>query len=106
MVDARFSNGQVQPLYFLIDHDKAGWFKGMVQILVEHGYANVLKLPTECKDFKCFGNQSNYCCWHVMYSQSDFVKVESLLEVTCCGCGFDVIFLLKFHCEPNFIRQC
>ncbi|KAG2097742.1 uncharacterized protein F5147DRAFT_583352 [Suillus discolor] len=41
-----------------------------------------------------------------MYIQPDFVNVESHLETLCRTRGFDVIFLLKFHCELNFIEQC
>ncbi|KAG2348635.1 hypothetical protein BDR05DRAFT_973668 [Suillus weaverae] len=65
-------NGDLQPLYFAQGHAKAGWFKEMAQILVEHGY--------------------------LMYTQPDFAKVESNLEA--------MFFLLKFHCELNFIEQC
>ncbi|KAF9230806.1 hypothetical protein BU15DRAFT_6835, partial [Melanogaster broomeanus] len=53
MADARHPNGQLQPLYFPTGHEKAGWFKGMAQILLERGYLNALKLLAECKDFKC-----------------------------------------------------
>jgi hypothetical protein len=35
MTPAQFANGQPQPLYFLEGHERAGWFKGMVQILLE-----------------------------------------------------------------------
>ncbi|OAX30494.1 hypothetical protein K503DRAFT_807191 [Rhizopogon vinicolor AM-OR11-026] len=40
-----------QPLYFPDGHEKAGYFKGMAQILVERGYANAPRLPAECRDF-------------------------------------------------------
>jgi hypothetical protein len=36
----------------------------------------------------------------------DFMEVESLLETNCKGHSFEVLFLLKFHCELNFIEQC
>ncbi|KIK97179.1 hypothetical protein PAXRUDRAFT_136819, partial [Paxillus rubicundulus Ve08.2h10] len=105
MADAR--NGELQPLYFLTGHNKAGWFKGMAQILLECGYLNAPKLLAKCKDSKCpSGDCSDCCCRRLMYSQPDFVNIESLLEVTCHACGFNVIFLRKFHCELNFIEQC
>jgi transposase len=34
------------------------------------------------------------------------VGVESLLEAHCHAGGFEVMFLPKFHCELNFIKQC
>ncbi|KAG1789416.1 uncharacterized protein HD556DRAFT_1447031 [Suillus plorans] len=40
MIDATLPNGDLQPLYFAEGHVKAGWFKGMAQILVECGYEN------------------------------------------------------------------
>jgi transposase len=41
-----------------------------------------------------------------LYTQPDFVAVESLLETHARVRGFEVLFLLKFHCELNFIEQC
>ena len=46
------------------------------------------------------------CCRCILFNQSDFAGVEPVLETTCCAQGFQVIFLLKFHCELNFIEQC
>ena len=40
------------------------------------------------------------------YSQPDFQGVTSLLEEHCRKRGFEVLFLPKFHPEPNFIEQC
>ncbi|KIK75379.1 hypothetical protein PAXRUDRAFT_173042, partial [Paxillus rubicundulus Ve08.2h10] len=105
MANARHPNGQLQPFYFQMGYEKAGWFKGMAQILLECGYLNAQKIIAKCKGFKCpGGNCSDCCCCCLMFSQQDFVNVKSLQEVTCCACGFDVIFLLKFHCELNFIE--
>ncbi|KAG2058716.1 hypothetical protein BDR06DRAFT_1003904 [Suillus hirtellus] len=105
MKDAWLLNGDVQPLYFPDGHDKAGYFKGMAQILVERGYTNAPNLPAECREFKCPGGKSD-CCRQLMYTQADFANVESNLEATCHARGFDVIFLPKYHCELNFIEQC
>jgi len=35
MTDAQLPKGTPQPLYFPEGHERAGWFKGMAQILVE-----------------------------------------------------------------------
>jgi hypothetical protein len=64
------------------------------------------KLHAECPKFKCKPDETKCCCWRVLYSQPDFVAVESLLETHCKARGFSVIFLPKFHCELNFIKQC
>ncbi|KAG2358253.1 hypothetical protein BDR07DRAFT_1295496 [Suillus spraguei] len=53
MADTKLLNGDLQPLYFADGHPKAGWFKGMAQILVECRYINAPHLRMECKDFKC-----------------------------------------------------
>ncbi len=42
----------------------------------------------------------------VLYDQPDFCNVKTLVEAHCQAQGFDVIFLLKFHCELNLIEQC
>ncbi|KAI6039439.1 hypothetical protein EDC04DRAFT_2685234 [Pisolithus marmoratus] len=77
----------------------------MAQILTEHGY-NVKGLKAQCKNFKCPPNTTN-CCFHcLLFSQPDFTDVESCLDTICHGQGFQVLFLPKFHCELNFIKQC
>jgi hypothetical protein len=106
MKDAQLLNGDIQHLYFPDGHDKAGYFKGMAQILVERGYTNAPHLPAECREFKCPGGKSDCCCQQLMYTQADFANVESNLEATCHSRGFGVIFLPKYHCELNFIEQC
>ena len=106
MMDARLPNGDVQPLYFPDGHEKAGWFKGMAQILVERGFTDAPRLPAECREFKCPKGKSDCCCRRLMYTQPDFANVESNLETSCRARGFDVIFLPKYHCELNFIEQC
>ena len=42
----------------------------------------------------------------MLYNETDFSEVESLLETTCKARGFQILFLPKFHCELNFIEQC
>ncbi|KAF8546040.1 hypothetical protein OG21DRAFT_1380904, partial [Imleria badia] len=106
MGDGRLPDGTPQSLYFPEGHEKASWFKGMAQILIECGYTDSSGLKTECKDFKCPADRVDCCCRCLLYTQPNFTKVESLLETTCRRRGFNVIFLPKFHCELNFIEQC
>jgi hypothetical protein len=106
MANAWLPNGDPQPLYFPEGHARAGWFKGMAEILVERGYENAPRLWTECKDFKCPDGRTDCCCRRLMYTQPDFANVKSNLESLCHTQGVDVIFLPKYHCELNFIEQC
>jgi hypothetical protein len=108
MEDEIFPDGTKQTLYFEPGHPKAGLFKGMAVILQEHGLIVQSNLKAQCNSkFQCPDQgKSNCCCRRVLYNQPDFVQVESLLETFCRGCGVDIIFLPKFHCELNFIEQC
>jgi hypothetical protein len=83
-----------------------GCFKGMAVLLEEWGLVTEAKLQYECPSFKCKPGIEDCCCRQVLYSQPDFVAVESLLETHVHAQGFEVIFLPKFHCELNFIKQC
>lgn len=42
----------------------------------------------------------------MLYNEPDFVAVESRLEAVAKAHGFKILFLLKFHCELNFVEQC
>ncbi|KAI6116853.1 hypothetical protein EV401DRAFT_2058017 [Pisolithus croceorrhizus] len=95
---------EAMPLYFPVGHPQAGWFKGMSQILQEHGY-DVKGLLTECKGFKCPEGWRDCCCHRILFNEPDFKNVKSLLEATCQAQGVQVIFLPKFHCELNFIEM-
>ena len=106
MADASFADGTAQKLYFPLDHPRAGVFKGMSVILEERGLEKESKLKAQCKDFKCEAGATDCCCRRVLYSQPDFICVESKLETLCKSQGLQVLFLLKFHCELNFIKQC
>jgi hypothetical protein len=106
MKDATFTDGTPQPLYFPEGHSCAGVFKGMVTILEEHGFTNVCKKRYECDSFKCVPLAINCCCRHLLFNQPDFTNVKSILELACKTQGFQVIYLLKFHCELNPIKQC
>ncbi|KIK97120.1 hypothetical protein PAXRUDRAFT_136944, partial [Paxillus rubicundulus Ve08.2h10] len=99
MLDGRFDDGTAQPLYFPPNDPRGpeGIFKGMAVILEER----------KCKDPSKFTkDQIDCCCQRILYTQPDFVGVESLLETLCKMRGYQVLFLPKFHCELNFIEQC
>ena len=81
MGDGTF-NGIPQSFYFPKGHKKAGWFKGMVTILEEPGFANASKLKAQCKDFKCTKGATLCCCCRNLYEQLDFVNIKSILEAS------------------------
>ncbi|KAH7903801.1 hypothetical protein BJ138DRAFT_1131235 [Hygrophoropsis aurantiaca] len=82
MSDGQLSTNEPQSFYFPPGHEREGVFIGMVNILAERGfdYNEVNTLRAECP--------------------------KSRLELACEARGFQVLFLLKFHCELNFIEQC
>jgi hypothetical protein len=101
-----FHDGAPQEFYWPEGHKKSGLFKGMATILTERGF-DVTKLKAQCKNFECAAGATDCCCCcRILYCQPDFANVESFLETTCKARGFQVILLLKFHCELNFIEQC
>jgi hypothetical protein len=106
MVNAKFADGTTQSLYWPDGHERAGVFKGMVAVLEERGFANMHKLKAQCKGFKCESGTTHCCCHCILYNQPDFVDVPSKLETFCNRHQYCVIFLPKFHCELNFIKQC
>ena len=74
--------------------------------MVVNGTEKESKLRFECPGFKCKPGVRDCCCRRVLYTQPDFVAVESLLETHGHVQGFEVLLLPKFHCELNFIEQC
>jgi hypothetical protein len=107
MDDAQFKDGSPQKLYFPDDHPiHPGCFKGMAVLLAERGLVEQSKLQYECPSFKCKPGATSCCCRQALYTQPDFVAVESLLEAHCQSRNFGVLFLPKFHCELYFIEQC
>jgi len=100
MDSGKFANGATHEFY------ENGVFIGMTKILQQWELTNEAKLKAECKSFKCPPNVRACCQCHVLYNQPDFTDQELVLEILCCSQGFEVIFLLKFHCELNFIEQC
>lgn len=91
-------------ILWLEDHAHVGVFKGMAAILQERRFANALTLRAQYKDFKCTDNTVNCCCCQILYNQLDFVNFPSKLERMCKPQKYQVMFLLKFHCELNFIE--
>ncbi|KIK72884.1 hypothetical protein PAXRUDRAFT_21478 [Paxillus rubicundulus Ve08.2h10] len=71
MSDGCLPDGTPQSLYFPDGHQHTGKFKGMAQILKEHGFANVDKLKAQ-----------------VLFNQPDFMDVSSLLKILCLSRGF------------------
>jgi len=110
MANGHFSDGQEQQFYWPADcgTELAGQFKGMVQILEERGYVNVSKKKAQCsKKFSdCSPGQTDCCCRRMLFSEPDFVTVESILESEASAKGFRILFLPKLHCELNPIEQC
>ncbi|KII82854.1 hypothetical protein PLICRDRAFT_33206 [Plicaturopsis crispa FD-325 SS-3] len=106
MAGGRLTDGTPQLIYFQPDHARSGIFKGMAIILEERGFAQALSLHAECSKFKCAKGADQCCCRRILFNQPDFVEVESLLETLCKDHGYQVLFLPKFHCELNFIKQC
>jgi len=105
MADTIF-NAQSQTLYFPDDHAAHhGKFKGMAQILKEHGYPNVNTLKAQCPNFKCQSINNNCCCHNILFHSADFINIPCLLMTHCRAAGIDILFLPKFHCELNFIEQ-
>ncbi|KAI6108212.1 hypothetical protein F5141DRAFT_1064423 [Pisolithus sp. B1] len=107
MAPGHFPDGTSQPLYFPVGHPQAGWFKGMSQILQEHGY-DVKGLLTECKGFKCPEGWRDCCCHRILFNEPDFKNVESLLEATCQAQGVQMCWGYAkriYHLNPPSSKE-
>ncbi|KIK74120.1 hypothetical protein PAXRUDRAFT_20191 [Paxillus rubicundulus Ve08.2h10] len=83
-----FFNGAVQEFYWPEAHEDAGKFKGMARILEERGF-NTKKLKAQCnRKFECPSGSTTCCLQHILYNQSNFVNVKSLLEQSCKCWGY------------------
>ena len=105
MRDTKF-NGSPQPLYFLEGHACTGVFKGMAVILEEDGLIEEAKLHADSQGFQCMPPAINCCCYRVLHNQPDVAHLMTILENICTACGFCIIYLPKFYCELNCIKQC
>jgi hypothetical protein len=106
MDNAKFTDRRPQILYWPKGHERAGVFKGMAAILVEHGFMDAPNLLAQCEKFKCKPDVTSCCCCRILYNQPDFINVTLKLEKACTRRGYRVLFLPKFHCKLNFIEQC
>ena len=99
-------NGQPHYFYDTPSTTVLGTFKGMTKLLQEHGLTEEAKLNGSCKNFKCMTGATHCCQKRMLYNQPDFTDQLSAIEIACKARGFEAIFLPKFHCELNFIKQC
>jgi hypothetical protein len=84
MDNAQFADGSPQQLYYPDNHPThPGCFKGMTVLLQERGLIEQSKCRYECKGFKGKPGATSCCCRRALYTQPDFVAVESLLEIHC-----------------------
>jgi hypothetical protein len=98
--------GDVQPFYHPDDHPTMpGWFKGMEQIICEHGLWPENGIPAECHGFNCPADSISCCCRHILFNQADFVAQKSQLQELVESRGHICDFYPKYHCELNFIEQ-
>ncbi|KAF9461006.1 hypothetical protein BDZ94DRAFT_1374217 [Collybia nuda] len=91
MANGKFADGTEQEFYFPDNHPThPGLFKGMANILTERGFSGVQGKQgkwAQCgKNFSCVPGATDCCCRRILYSQPDFVNVESLLETECKQC--------------------
>ena len=95
-----------QDFYFTDDHPKfPGWFKGMENIICEHGLWPNEGLKAQCDGFKCVSGHTNCCAHRVLFSQPDFCSQKSHLKEYITSRGHICDFYPKYHCELNFIEQ-
>jgi len=109
MCDRKLPDGTPQPLYYPDDHPTSpGFFKGMEQLLREHGlFPTDRNLKAQCSPSlsKCPPGHTMCCCWQILYNQADFQEQKSLLQELYEDAGHLCLYYLKFHCELNFIEQ-
>jgi hypothetical protein len=97
-----------QDFYFPDDHPTMpGWFKGMEQIIQEHGLwpSNGQSLLAQYTGFKCEVGKTDCCCHRLLFCQPNFVAQKSQLQEQIVSRGHICDFYPKFHCELNFIEQ-
>lgn len=75
--------------------------KGMKAVLAERGLSQQ-RLRGKCK--KCESDSLACCYKRILELQADFQEQKSLVQEVIESMGHLSIFLLKFHCELNFIE--
>jgi hypothetical protein len=92
----------IQSMNFPANHPMhPGKQKGMKAVLEERGLWKT-GLLMECKT--CEPMAMHCCAKHILDLQPDFVAQTSLVQEVIMMAGHLCIFLLKFHCELNFIE--
>jgi hypothetical protein len=73
-------DGQTQELYWDPDHPTMpGWFKGMEQIIQEHGLLPNGGLLAQCEGFKCEPSHTDCCCcWRLLFLYSQILFYRNL----------------------------
>jgi hypothetical protein len=92
-----------QSMVYSHDHpDHPDMPKGVKAILVEHGLWQP-QLQGKC-DKACKPDANNCCNKCILELQPNFCEQKSLVQETIEAAGHLCLFLLKFHCELNFIE--
>ena len=76
--------------------------KDVKAILIEHGLWQQW-LQGKCEK-TCKPDADACCNKHILERQPDFAEQKSLVQETIEAAGHVCLFLLKFHCELNFIE--
>ena len=93
----------VQSMKFPADHaEYSNQPKGIKEILTEHGLYQG-NLRGKCSS-KCDPDKTDCCNKRILEHQPDFQQQKSLVQEVIEAAGHLCIFLLKFHCELNFIE--
>ena len=107
-------DGTIQQLYHPSNHPTRklrGVFKGMALILAERGVHNARKLKLVCvsTDMQlqgCLPDSTNCCARRTMMNQPDMIAQKSILQTLAKSEGCAVMYLPKYHCKLNPIKQC
>jgi hypothetical protein len=98
-------NGQkiIQPMIYLTNHPMyPNQPKGIKVVIIECGLYQS-KLWGKCKS-KCNAEKTDCCHKQILEYQDGFKQQKSLVQETIEAAGHLCIFLLKFHCELNYIE--
>jgi hypothetical protein len=88
--------GEHQSFYFPENHPTMkGWFKGMEEIIREHGLWPETGLLADCRK-KCPPDRDNCCCCTILFNQPDFVSQKSELQEFVERCGHLCDFYPKY----------
>lgn len=84
-----------------------GRFKGMEQIIREHGLWPACGLRYQCNDSfsKCPPGHADCYCRQLLFNQPDFVSQKPQLQEYIESRGHFCDFYPKYHPETNFIEQ-